>query len=385
MARRSLACFGNASDILAWSNIPFHFFQAAKAADFLTDALNLEDPWYRWHRAVWRCGQALSLNDLRGYQSSRECAKRMWNAVPKDLRSGEIISHFQTFPCAEDALKVGCLFSFFCDATLTQLWEDGAIRFGLRRKTEILRREKEGYLLAHKLIAMSRCCADSYVRDYGADPSKVHVIRPGANLDEPRVRTFLKNRGRAWREERLEFSRLNPARLGFIGVDYRRKGLSRLIDAARILDSRGCPVKVVVIGECADEHKKHPLVEYVGRINKRDDLDRFLMIVDSFAIGCLPSYAEPLGISTLECLRMGVPVLGTNVGGIPDCVAPPYGLLVDGVADGEEIAAVLQEHLFDPDKYRVLVRGAVCEMEKTTWANTVAEFIRVWQSGEKKR
>lgn len=382
---RSLACLGNASDMLAWSNIPFHFFQAAKTAGFVTDALDLADPRYRLYRAVWRCLQALSLTDLRGYQSSRECAGRMWAAVPAHLRSGEIISHFQTFPCAEDALKDGSGFSFYCDATLTQLWESGAIRFGQRRRTEILGREKEGYRQANKLIAMSRCCADSYVRDYGADPSKVHVIRPGANLDESRVQAFLQNRGRAWREDQQEFSRLNPARLGFIGVDYRRKGLSRLIDAARILDSRGCPVKVVVIGECADEHKQLPLVECAGRINKRDELDRFLTVVDSFAIGCLPSYAEPLGISTLECLRMGVPVLGTNVGGIPDCIAPSYGLLVDGAADGEVIAGVLQEHLFDPDKYGTLVRGAVREMEKTTWANTVAEFIRVWQGGEKNR
>jgi hypothetical protein len=130
--------------MLAWSNIPFHFFQAAKTAGFVTDALDLADPRYRLYRAVWRCRQALSLNDLRGYQSSRECAGLMWNAVPAHLRSGEIISHFQTFPCAEDALKDGSGFSFYCDATLTQLWESGAIRFGQRRRTEILGREKEG-------------------------------------------------------------------------------------------------------------------------------------------------------------------------------------------------------------------------------------------------
>lgn len=379
---RSLACLGNAADIRAWSNIPFHFFQAANPAGFLTHALNLDDPHYRWHRTLWEIRQALEAGNLRGYQSSRECAKRMWRSIPEGLRKGEIISHFQTFPCTEDAAKDGCRFSFYCDATLTQFWEGTATPFGKRRTAEIIKREGEGYRQAYKVIAMSRCCADSFVCRYGVDAAKVHIVRPGANLNESDVRAFLRKRGRSWREGNVDFTRKNPAKLGFIGIDYQRKGLLRLIDAAKILQDRGYPVKVVVIGGCPEEQKKNPLVEYAGRINKRDDLDRFLSVVESFAMGCLPSYSEPLGISTLECLRLGVPVFGTNVGGIPDCIASPYGLMVDGTVDSETIAGVLQENVFDPGRYQTLVKGAVQEMPKTTWMNAVSEFMRIWGETE---
>ena len=45
-----------------------------------------------------------------------------------------------------------------------------------------------------------------------------------------------------------------------------------------------------------------------------------MQLVRSFHFGCLFSSAEAYGIANLECLRLGVPVLASRVGGIPDTV-----------------------------------------------------------------
>ena len=90
----------------------------------------------------------------------------------------------------------------------------------------------------------------------------------------------------------------------------------------------GHSVEVVVIGPAASELPKHPALRPMGFIHKARDLPRFVEVVRSFHFGCLLSHAEALGISTLECLRLGVPVIGTAVGGIVDAVPKDAGLLV---------------------------------------------------------
>jgi glycosyltransferase involved in cell wall biosynthesis len=376
--KRSLACLGDAGSINAWSNIPYHFFTAGKKHFFFAEALNLVDPAYNMQRLLWRMRQVSRFEGVQGYQYSLKCARTMWDLIPAELKTGEIISHFQTFPFYGDAEKTHCKFSFYCDATLTQLWGNKDIPYSDAMKEEILQREGEGYRRAHRIVAMSRSCADSFINDYNVAQGKVYTVRPGANLDESFVQAYLDRRGDSWREAKMVFSDKNPARLGFIGVDYKRKGLARLVAAAEILDGRGHAVKVTVIGECSEEIARNPLVEYQGRINKSLNLERFLTTVDSFAIGCLLSYAEPLGISTLECLRLGVPVLGTDVGGISDCVAEPYGILVKADADAGHVADILEKRLFDQGNYSKLVNAAKREMNNTTWDNAVQEFLQIW-------
>jgi glycosyltransferase involved in cell wall biosynthesis len=210
------------------------------------------------------------------------------------------------------------------------------------------------------------------------DRSRTFVVRPGANLDEESVRVFLARRGPSWRERHRPFTPEHPARLGFIGRDWERKGLPRLVGAAEILHHRGRPIRVTVIGHCPEHLQRHPQVEALGLLSKSTEMPRFLEAVDRFALGCLPSYYEPLGISTLEALRLGVPVLGADVGGIPDCVPPGAGFLVPVDATAEDIADAVEHHVLDPDRYAGLVRGAVAESENVTWEKTVEKLARVW-------
>jgi glycosyltransferase involved in cell wall biosynthesis len=383
-APRALACQGNSGDINAWSNIPYFLFHAARKVGFLTDTLDLTDPAYRRHRLAWSAMAPLRFEGVGGYQYSPAAVNRMWDRVPPHLRSGEIISHFQAFPPLDRATRDGARHSFYCDATLTQLWtatgpgSERPPKIGRRTRADVLRREGELFRAARFCLAMANATAESFVNDYRVDPAKVFVVRPGANLDEPAVRAYLAGRGAPWRRSGRPFTPENPARLGFIGREYVRKGLPRLVEAAEILHGRGRPVRVAVIGHCPEHLRQHPQVEWVGFIQKGREMERFLTAVDGFALGCLPSYAEPLGISTLECLRLGVPVMGADVGGIPDCVPPEAGFLVPRLASGGEIADAIDRHLFDPVRYQAMVNGAEAIADQVTWDITVERLRAIW-------
>ena len=376
---RSLACHGNAADVRAWSNIPYYFFGAGQRAGFLTDALDTMDPAYSRRRLRWSLAAPLRLERPGGYQYSRTSVRRMWEQVPPELQRGEIISHFQLFPPLPEAQMAGVRHSFYCDATLKQLFDYGGTKhIGKRTFADAMAREKELYQAARFVVSMARATADCVIQEYGVDPKKVFAVKPGANLDEPAVLDYLARRGRSWRREGKEFSAENPARLGFIGREYERKGLPRLVAAAEELDRRGRRVRVTIIGNCPEHFRNHPLVEAVGFLDKRNDTARFLETIDRFAIGCLPSYFEPLGISTLEALRLGVPVMGAATGGIPDCVPKDAGFLVPVGATGEQIADEMEVRLFDVVRYNAMVVAAEAEAESVTWDTTARRFCDIW-------
>src|SRR4051812_24884613 len=167
----------------------------------------------------------------------------MWERMPADLRGGEVISHFQPFPPPAEARRAGLQFSFYCDATLRELWYEGGQARGIGRRTQadMLRREQEAYQSARFYVAMGRHNALSVVRDYGVDPRHVYVVRPGANRDESAVRPYLAARGPSWGEAGEPFTPERPARLGLVGLWPERKGLPRLVAAAEVLARRGRP------------------------------------------------------------------------------------------------------------------------------------------------
>ncbi|HTL28936.1 MAG TPA: glycosyltransferase family 4 protein [Tepidisphaeraceae bacterium] len=377
---RGLACLGNAADIRTWSNIPYFFFKAAAKIGFLTHALDLMPENYSKRRLRWNLLAPLRLQKPGGYQYSRSNIERMWQRVPEEVRAGEIISHFQLFPPLNRARQSGLIHSFYCDATLKQLYPPGQ-QYGIdpRFMAEMFRRERELYEHAKFFIGMATETARSAIEDYGVNPAKVFVVRPGANIDEDVVREYLATRGESWRSRGEPFTDKHPARLGFIGMDWKRKGLERLVEAAKILHARGRSVRVAIIGDCPQCLRDEPVAEWLGVISKATQMREFVSAIDTFALGCLPSYSEPLGISTLECLRLGVPVMGTRVGGIPDCVPQTGGFLVPGNVNADDLADAIDARVFDPAIYRAMVQGAIEEMNRVSWDATARRFIELWR------
>ncbi len=122
--------------------------------------------------------------------------------------------------------------------------------------------------------------------------------------------------------------------LGYTPTDVVLTTTSRLTlkngidDVIRALPSLPERVKFLIVGEGADEDKLKALViekgvgERVQFLGKRDhaELPGLLRASDLFIRASL---SEGLGISFLEAMAVGLPTIGTPVGGIPD-------FLVDG-------------------------------------------------------
>jgi glycosyltransferase involved in cell wall biosynthesis len=378
--KRYLAVLGNAGESNAWSGIPYHFYHAGKAVGFFDGALDIHAEQLRGRRLAWNLWQVLRGERFGGFQYSRFCLDRVFGVVERQVTGGEMISHFQLFPPGDLARKHRVSFSFYIDMPLSRLFEEYEIKqsIGQAIAREAVRCEKEGYEQAKFVVCMSAWAARAVREEYGIASEKVKVILPGANIDEAMADRLTARQGEASFEAR--FSPSQPFCLGYTGKHPDRKGLPRLVAAAEILRSRGYPVVVIVVGHLPAEYRKHPAIRALGYIDKTTQMASFIDSVTRFHLGCLLSYAEGLGISTLECLRLGVPVMGAEVGGIPDCIPRKAGILVPRDATPEVIADAIQVLLDDPTRYQAMRLEARGIRKHYSWKRAVGEFADLWSN-----
>ncbi len=118
--------------------------------------------------------------------------------------------------------------------------------------------------------------------------------------------------------------------VGHIGtLRDRAKGQTNLIEAAEILNAKHPGFHFVFLGKGEDERMLKSRAEGIKNIEFAGFTEYpgdYLAVMDLFAF---PSPDEGLGSSILDAMAYGVPVIASNVGGIPDIVRHEQnGLLI---------------------------------------------------------
>ncbi len=176
----------------------------------------------------------------------------------------------------------------------------------------------------------------------------------------------------AARETLLPDSPKEEMWIGTIAESTKNKGLRFLLEAfAALNDTSG--VRLVIIGEEGDEHE--PLqrqaqelgiatrVSFLGVVQ---DAARYLKAFDLFT---LPSLKEGLPYAILEAGASGVPIIATEVGGIPDIIEhEKSGLLVPS-KNAAALAECLQFLVDSPSK-RTRYAGALKEKVRKNFSLT---------------
>jgi glycosyltransferase involved in cell wall biosynthesis len=141
-----------------------------------------------------------------------------------------------------------------------------------------------------------------------------------------------------------------------------QKAYPDLLNAARLLADRGVPARFIVVGQGPLEaeiralHASLELGTYVELLGYRPDAIRVLTGCDMFA---LASHYEGYPVAIMEALAVGLPIVATKVGGVPEGVREGVeGLLVppkrpDLLADAIEALVV------DPQRRAAMSIAAV--------------------------
>jgi glycosyltransferase involved in cell wall biosynthesis len=241
-------------------------------------------------------------------------------------------------------------------------------------QTRLKRRELEQ---ADAVTTVSSAVADSLVRDYGVDRTRLRVVPNGAEPpDEGAERLAVRH----LREE-LGAGVLRPLWV-CAGRLEEQKGQDVLLDALAEVRRRGLEFVAVLAGEGrlrgALEERARSLgleanVRFTGQV---DDLGPLLAAADAVA---LPSRWEGMPLVLLEALARGRPVVASAVGGVPEVVADEEHARLVPPGDVAALAAVLEAFHRHPDAaLRMGWRGAMLVRENYTWSRVVERFESVY-------
>jgi L-malate glycosyltransferase len=147
---------------------------------------------------------------------------------------------------------------------------------------------------------------------------------------------------------------LNSAQQITIGTAARlseAKGLRYLILAVAQLIDRHPEIKLIIAGEGELENELRQLVLELGLAKHVvfagyvTDLQSLLYLMQIFI---LPSLQEPFGLVCAEAMSLGKPIVGTNVGGIPEQVVHGLTGFIVPPGDPAALANSIDRLLIDP-------------------------------------
>jgi glycosyltransferase involved in cell wall biosynthesis len=364
-------------DIRVFSGITYHLAQQGVEDGLLTGMMNLHPRGL----GDWRVYAAAGLWKLRGGSHGRHgfiftetYLEGIWKRTLPALQGSTVINNFQLFGSyflhCHEAFDIAPY--FYIDATLGEYFsgyrafEAAAIDETAMRQA--LAAEGYGYASCRKVVVMSKRSAAYIVRQYDVPPDKIDIVPPGANIPE-RLLVSLDNR-----PERCLLTDRRKLVVGFIGLYPERKGLPTIAEAVRLLRQNGYNVRLHVIGRCPPEIARQDGVTHFGLIDKRADIHRFIEIVGNVDVGCMLSRGELTGIALLEFLRMGVPIIATDVGGIPDILELGAGQLVSPEISAADLAQCLARLIDEPDQMAELKQSAWQRRHNASWRRAVQEL-----------
>lgn len=127
------------------------------------------------------------------------------------------------------------------------------------------------------------------------------------------------------------------------------KGFRYLVEAALDFTGRSEPITFVHAGTGSLENELHALAEPLGDrfrfLGLRNDIPRVMAGLDVLVV---PSLNEGMGRVVLEAGAAGTPVIGSDVGGIPEVVLDERTGLVVSPRDPSALVAAIERVVTDP-------------------------------------
>ena len=231
-----------------------------------------------------------------------------------------------------------------------------------------------------RFLAISTYYAEMFSKWVGLDRSKIDVVWPGIALDDYRKLT-------------IDPSTSRPLTIGFLARFVPEKGLHLLVDAfislvrsgefpnLRLLAggylSRAYDTYINGIRKTIKNNGLEDRIKLLGTLERLEKLDFFRQI-DVFSVPA--TYREPKGISILEALASGVPVVQPEHGAYPEWVKATQGGLLHRPHDSLDLAQKLAFLLRNADLRKQMSQHArQAAWEKFSSARMAAATLEVFR------
>jgi glycosyltransferase involved in cell wall biosynthesis len=211
-------------------------------------------------------------------------------------------------------------------------------------------REKVKY--AKFIVCISNYCRSQLMLFSDAeDWHKLKIVHCGVDVD-----TY------SFADKPAHSQTAGPVKLLYVGRLAAEKGVPVLLKSLIDLKKEGYQFHLTLLGDGPEraslefEVQKHGLTEMVffGGFASQETVRETLLASDVFI---LPSFAEGVPVSLMEAMACGIPVIGTNVGGVTELIEHGVSGMVVAPSDEQALKSAIFRYIKHPE-LRETVRSA---------------------------
>ena len=235
------------------------------------------------------------------------------------------------------------------------------------------------------VVAVSRAIQERIVNVSGIVRDRIRVIHNGLDLGRfPRPNFSENSGGVSWR---------TPV-IGTLGHLSEKKGQRVFLQAVKLLLERGLDSEFVVLGDGPDRTALRSLADELN-VTKRVTFTHHTVSGQLNQLDLLvePSLQEGLGMSVMQAMATGVPVVANGVGGLYDLIEDGVTGVMVPAGDPVALADAIGRLISNPSERLELAKQARLMVEREFSSDLVAQKLvdyyrdclgvfRGWNSGE---
>ena len=159
--------------------------------------------------------------------------------------------------------------------------------------------------------------------------------------------------------------------------------LKRIVDVIDIFKGINSKIdsKLMMIGEGPEKRKAiryvsdNKLKDKVLFLGNSNEIDKILCYSDLFL---LPSEKESFGLSALEAMAHGVPIISSNAGGIPEVNLNGKTGFISNIGDTDSMINNAMSLLSNPQKHKLFKKQAQLQAKKFDLESVVDSYERIY-------
>lgn len=239
---------------------------------------------------------------------------------------------------------------------------------------------------ADQIIATSENDSQYIESLYGGDKKKIAILIPGVNLSlfKPSNKVAAKKAIRADLDHKI---------ILFVGRIEPLKGIDVLLYAMKIILNEHPDFRICVwivggdVSQSADNWSKE--LKKLNEIRKVLKIDAAVKFVgrkepvelpnyyNASEILVLPSHYESFGITAVEAMACGVPVITTDVAGVSDLFDKQHEYLITSANNPILLADKIQSLLCDKEEYTKVSSELPRKVKDLSWDDTANQFMKL--------
>jgi glycosyltransferase involved in cell wall biosynthesis len=219
-------------------------------------------------------------------------------------------------------------------------------------------------------VYSSDWAAEIAMKQHNLDESKVAVVNYGANISNDLDFSDIK--------DLVNKKSSSECKLLFIGVHWKRKGGQKALEIADFLNRRGLKTTLTIVGVEPPPGNYPSYVKKYGFISKETEEGKNTLkkLIEESHFLILPTIADCTPIVFAEFNSYGIPVITTNVGGIPSVIKDGVNGFMMGVYyEPEHYAAMIMDYFKNFNSYKELCYSSFNEYKtRLNWKSASEKF-----------